>query len=235
MNELMQSACSRSFSRADEAGAVGESVMRFSFLRNRLLAVAAALLLVGAQAALADVPSPAAPVATPDPAVTYHIGAGDILHVFVWNHPELTVDVPVRPDGMVSTPLVENVPAAGKTPTELARTLEQSLSEYVRAPKVNVIVTGFVGAVSDQIRVVGQAAKPQSLPFKAGMTVLDVVIAVGGLGEFAAGNRSQIVRREGTKETRIKVRVADIVNKGDLRTNVAMHPGDVLIIPESRF
>jgi polysaccharide export outer membrane protein len=165
----------------------------------------------------------------------YRIGAGDGLHVFVWNHPELTVTVAVRPDGLVSTPLVENMQAAGKTPSQLARDMETALSEYVRTPKVNVILTGFVGNSPDQIRVVGQAAKPQSLPYKANLTVLDVLIQAGGLSEYAAGNRARIVRRVGEQQVTIPVRLNDIQNKGDMRTNVPMLPGDVLIIPESRF
>jgi polysaccharide export outer membrane protein len=165
----------------------------------------------------------------------YRIGAGDKLNVYVWNHPELTLEVPVRPDGKISTPLIESLPAAGKTPLQLAREMEAALSEYVRAPKVNVIVTGFVGDLPDQVRVIGQAAKPQSLPFRANMTVLDVLIASGGLGQFAAGNRAHIVRTVDGQPTKIKVRLADIAEKGDLRTNIPVRPGDVLVIPESRF
>jgi polysaccharide export outer membrane protein len=165
----------------------------------------------------------------------YHVGAGDQLNVYVWNHPELTLTVPVRPDGKISTPLIESLPAAGKTPTELAREMEAALSEYVRSPKVNVIVTGFVGDLPDQVRVIGQAAKPQSLPYRANMTVLDVLIASGGLAPFAAGNRAHIVRMVDGKSIKIKVRLADIAEKGDLQTNVAVRPGDVIVIPESRF
>ena len=173
----------------------------------------------------------------PEPAIQteYRIGPGDNLQVFVWNHPELTVTVPVRPDGLISTPLVENMRAEGKTPSQLSRDLEQALAEYVRSPTVNVIVTQFVGAYGDQIRVVGQAQQPQSLPYRANMTVLDVMIAVGGLAEYASGNRAVIVRREGDQQRRISVRLDDLLNDGDIGANVAMRPGDVLIIPESRF
>ena len=175
--------------------------------------------------------------AAPEPTVQteYRIGPGDNLQVFVWNHPELTVTVPVRPDGLISTPLVENLKAEGKTPSQLSRDLETALAEYVRSPTVNVIVTQFVGAYGDQIRVVGQAQEPKSLPYRANMTVLDVMIAVGGLAEFAAGNRAVIVRREGDKQLRIPVRLTDLLNDGDIGANVTMRPGDVLIIPESRF
>jgi polysaccharide biosynthesis/export protein len=164
----------------------------------------------------------------------YHIGPGDSLNVFVWNHPDLSVTVPVRPDGMISTPLAENVVAVNKTPSELARDLEGALGAYVRAPKVNVIVMAFVGS-ADQVRVVGQAAKPQSLPYHAGMTLLDVMIAVGGLSQYAAGNRAKIVRGVPPNQQDISVRLNDLLGKGKLKANVEMRPGDVLLIPESRF
>jgi polysaccharide biosynthesis/export protein len=184
----------------------------------------------GGRTKVVDAPPPEAPVQT-----EYRIGPGDTLQVFVWNHPELTVTVPVRPDGLISTPLVENLGAAGKTPSQLSRDLEKALAEYVRSPTVNVIVTNFVGALADQVRVVGQAQKPQALPYRANMTVLDVMIAVGGLSEFAAGNRAVILRQEGDKNLRIPVRLSDLVNDGDIGANLTMRPGDVLIIPESRF
>jgi polysaccharide export outer membrane protein len=157
------------------------------------------------------------------------------LQIFVWGHPELSVTLPVRPDGMLSTPLIEDINAAGKTPSELARDMELALSEYVRTPTVNVIVQDFVGAYGDQVRVVGQAAKPQSIPYRANMTLLDVMITVGGLAEFAAGNRAVLVRQEDGKQTRTIVRLRDLLDDGDISANLAMRPGDVLIIPESRF
>ena len=165
----------------------------------------------------------------------YRIGPGDTLQVFVWNHPELTVTVPVRPDGMISTPLISGVPAAGKTAPDLARDLETALSEFVRNPTVSVMVTTFVGTYADQIRVVGQASEPMALSYRANMTLLDVMIAVGGLAEFAAGNRAVIVRQQDGKQARIKVRLRDLLDDGDISANVPMRPGDVLIIPESRF
>lgn len=176
--------------------------------------------------------APAAPAAE---TTEYRIGPGDTLQVFVWNQPELTVTVPVRPDGMISTPLIAGVPAAGKTAPELAKDLEVALSEFIRNPTVSVMVTSFVGTYADQIRVVGQAAKPQSLPYRANMTLLDVMIAVGGLAEFAAGNRAVLVRQEGGKQIRQEVRLRDLLDDGDISANIAMRPGDVLIIPESRF
>lgn len=165
----------------------------------------------------------------------YVIGPGDGLQVFVWGHPDLTSEVTVRPDGNISTPLVEDMPAAGNTPTELARLVEERLSEYVRLPTVTIIVQSFVGEYERQVRVVGQAAEPQSLNYRDGMTLLDVMISVGGLSEFAAGNRAKLVRRIGGDEQVIQVRLDDLLNKGDLSQNVRVRPGDVLIIPESFF
>jgi len=164
----------------------------------------------------------------------YIIGPGDTLQIFVWNHPELTVTVPVRPDGQLSTPLVENMPAAGKTASELARNLEGKLAEYVRSPTVNVIVTQPMSTFS-QVKIIGQVAKPQAIPYRNGMTVMDVILAAGGLTEFAAGNRAKIVRTQDGKTQDMKVRLSDLVNKGDMKQNVAMQPGDVIVVPQSRF
>ena len=176
-----------------------------------------------------------AAASAPQQTSEYRIGPGDTLQVFVWNQPELTVTVPVRSDGMISTPLISGVPAEGKTASQLAKDLEVALSEYVRNPTVSVMITGFVGAYADQIRVVGQAAKPQALPYRANMSLLDVMIAVGGLAEFAAGNRAVLVRTDDGKQTRTTVRLRDLLDDGDISANVTMRPGDVLIIPESRF
>ena len=165
----------------------------------------------------------------------YIIGPGDNLEVFVWGHDDLTIAVQVRPDGAISTPLVEDMKAAGKSPTQLARDIETVLEEYVRSPTVTVIVQSFVGEYARQIRVVGQAVEPQALPYRDGMTVLDVMIAVGGLSEFASGNRAKIVRRENGQQVEIRVKLNDLLNKGNMKQNVRMVPGDVLIIPESVF
>ncbi|HNP35718.1 MAG TPA: polysaccharide export protein [Woeseiaceae bacterium] len=165
----------------------------------------------------------------------YVIGAGDVLQVFVWGHDDLSTEVSVRPDGYISTPLVEDMQAAGRTPTELARAVEARLGEYVRSPTVTIIVQTFVGEYDQQIRVVGQAAEPKSLNYRAGMTLLDVMIAVGGLSELSAGNRAKVIRKENGLEKTIKVRLEDLLNKGDMRQNIRMKPGDVLIIPESIF
>lgn len=165
----------------------------------------------------------------------YEIGPGDTLQIFVWDHADLSTGVAVRPDGKISTPLVEDLMAAGKTPTELAREIEGVLQQYVRTPVVTVIMTGFVGDSNQQVRVVGQAVSPRALQYRQGMTVLDVIIQVGGLSEFAAGNRAKIVRTEGGEEITIKVRLNDLLNDGDIRENIKMMPGDVLIIPQSIF
>jgi polysaccharide export outer membrane protein len=164
----------------------------------------------------------------------YIIGPGDSLQVFIWRNAELSTTVPVRPDGKISTPLVEDMVAVGKTPSKLARDIEAVLSEYIRSPQVNVIVTNAVSTFS-QVRVVGQVTTPQALPYREGMTVLDAILAVGGLDEFAAGNRGKIVRVVGGKQKEVKVRIGDLVNKGDVSQNVPLKPGDVLVVPESRF
>ena len=165
----------------------------------------------------------------------YVIGPGDRLQVFVWGHDDLTSTVTVRPDGEISTPLVEDMRAAGKTPTELARAVEGVLSDYVRTPTVTIIVQQFVGEYDRQVRVVGQATEPQALSYRNGMTLLDVMIEVGGLSEFASGNKAKIVRKTNGGEDVIKVRIGDLLNKGRMDQNVKMMPGDVLIIPESIF
>ncbi len=178
----------------------------------------------------ADIPEIAA--ATPE---DYSIGPGDSLQIFVWDHQDLSTGVQVRPDGKISTPLVEDLQAAGRTPTQLARDIEGALSEYVRTPVVTVIMQGFVGEQALQVRVVGQAASPQALQYRQGMTVLDVMIQVGGLSEFAAGNRAKIVRRSASGESEIKVRLENLINDGDISENVEMRPGDILVIPQSWF
>jgi polysaccharide export outer membrane protein len=164
----------------------------------------------------------------------YIVGPGDVLEVFVWRNPELSVTVPVRPDGKISTPLVENMVAIGKTPQQLARDMEVVIAEYVRSPKVNIIVTTAASAFS-LVKVVGQVAHPQALPYREGMTVLDAILAVGGLGQFASGNRARIVRVEHGQQTTIHVKLADLVNSGDVRENMPLKPGDVLVVPQSIF
>jgi polysaccharide export outer membrane protein len=195
--------------------------------------VAAGLIL----AACAHAPT-TKPVSTNKHAKTtsdYLIGPGDRLRVFVWRNPEISVTVPVRPDGRISTPLVEDMVAVGKTPSHLSRDIEKVLAKYIRTPIVTVIVTDFVGTFGEQIRVIGQAANPKALSYREKMTLLDVMIQVGGLAEFAAGNRAKLVRYEHGEQTVLRVRLQDLVEKGDISANMFMRPGDVLIIPEARF
>lgn len=166
---------------------------------------------------------------------SYIIGPGDVIQVFVWRNPELTVSVPVRPDGKVSTPLVEDITAVGKTPSALARDIESRLAEYIRSPQVNVIVTTPQSSFS-RVTVVGQVKTPGSIAFREGMTILDVMLEVGGLGEFAAGNRAKLVRKDSSGQpVESRVRLDDLVRKGRLKENRSVQPGDVIIVPESVF
>lgn len=177
---------------------------------------------------------PAAPPAAMTDSYNYIIGPGDTVNIVVWRNPELSLSVPVRPDGKITTPLVEDLPAMGKDPSTLARDIEKALAKYIRDPVVTVIVTGFVGPYSEQIRVIGEAAKPQILAYKQKMSLLDVMIAVGGMTDFADGNRATILRAsEDGKQ--YSVRLKDLVKRGDVSANVEMKPGDVLIIPQSWF
>lgn len=177
---------------------------------------------------------PTAPSAAATPDYNYIVGPGDTLNVIVWRNPELSLAVPVRPDGKVTMPLVDELVAQGKTSVQIARELEKVLGKLVRDPVVTVIVTGFVGPYSEQIRVVGEAAKPQALPYKQKMTLLDVMIAVGGLTDFADGNGASIMRAsDGDK--RYGVRLKDLIKRGDISANVEMKPGDILIIPQGWF
>ena len=179
-------------------------------------------------------PTPAPPSTDIKASDSYIIGPGDTLEVFVWRNSELSTTVPVRPDGKISTPLVEDMVAVGKTPPQLARDMEKVLSEYVRAPKVNIIVKTAASAFS-LVKVVGQVQHPAALPYRDGMRVLDAILAVGGLTQFASGNRARIVRVENGKETVIHVKVADLVNSGDIKQNELLKPGDVLVVPQSMF
>ncbi len=177
---------------------------------------------------------PPAPSSAASSDYNYHIGPGDTVNIVVWRNPELSMSVPVRPDGKLAAPLIEDLPAIGKNPTTLARDIEQALSKFIRDPVVTVIVTQFVGPYSEQIRVVGEAAKPQVLPYKQNMTLLDVMIAVGGMTDFADGNGASILRAaDGNKQ--YSVRIKDLVKRGDVSANVEMKPGDVVIIPRSWF
>ena len=165
----------------------------------------------------------------------YVIGPGDVLEVFVWQNPDLSVTVPVRPDGRISVPLLQDVEAAQKTPPQLAQDISKGLTEFVQRPEVTVIVKEFIGPYSQQVRVIGEAAKPQAIPYRTRMSVLDVMIAAGGLTQFAAGNRAMIVRKVGDREEELPVNLDALLKDGDISANVQVMPGDILIIPQSWF
>lgn len=199
--------------------------IRFCFI-TLLLGVASCASTGGSEAALCPVPE--------DSSQDYIIGAGDTLEIFVWREPELSGTIPVRPDGKISISLVEDMIAVGKTPTELARDMEEVLGEYLRLPKVNIIVASEGSA--NQIQVIGNVVSPQSIAYRDNIRILDVVVAVGGLDDFAAGNRSQVIRmlEDGTT-AECRIRLNNLLEDGDMSQNIFMYPGDVLIVPESRF
>jgi polysaccharide export outer membrane protein len=192
---------------------------------------ASTLVLGGCASTQPAAPVNAAAITAPD----YRIGPGDGLSIIVWRNPEVSMTLTVRPDGKISTPLVEDLPASGRTPTELARDIEKSLSKVIQQPTVTVVVTSFVGMFDQQVRVIGQAAKPQALQFRENMSLMDVMIAVGGITDFASGNRAKIVRSYGGQQTTIPVRLNDLIKDGNVAANMRMYPGDVLVIPESFF
>lgn len=205
-------------------------------LWGRAVRLSVAVAAVMALAACSGRPTlpPAEPTATalgPE----YIIGPLDSLNIFVWRQPELTETVPVRPDGRISVPLIEDLPAAGRTSTQLARDIEAKLKKFVQDPVVTVIVTGFNGPFDQQVRVIGEAAHPQAIPYRENMTLLDAMIAVGGLTQFAAGNRATLVRVADGKQTEYRVHISDLINDGDVSANVQLLPGDVLIIPQSWY
>jgi polysaccharide biosynthesis/export protein len=206
---------------------VGRSVLAL-LARGALLSVLAFLAACGTNR------YPPAPAAAPTSDYRYLIGPLDTLNIIVWRNPELSLSVPVRPDGNISTPLVEDLRAVGRNPTELARDIEKALSKYTRDPVVTVVVTAFQGAVTEQIRIVGEAARPQAIAYRQNMTLLDVMIQVGGLTDFADGNAAVLIRgRE--KGASYGVRLKDLIKRGDISANVDVSPGDVLIIPQSWF
>jgi polysaccharide biosynthesis/export protein len=177
---------------------------------------------------------PPAPPQAASPDYNYLIGPLDSLQIIVWRNPDLSMTVPVRPDGKVTLPLVEDLPALGKNPSQLARDIEAAMGKLIRDPVVSVVVTSFVGPYSEQIRVVGEAARPQALPYRQRMTLLDVMIAVGGITDFADGNAASILRTS-DGSSQYGVRLKDLLKRGDVSANVEMKPGDVLIIPQSWF
>lgn len=203
-----------------------------SWLQSVVRASAWALLVLLAACSTNRFPLAPATAASPD--YRYLIGPLDSLNIIVWRNPELSMTVTVRPDGNISTPLVEDLRAVGRNPSDLARDIEKALSKYTRDPVVTVVVTGFQGPVSEQIRVIGEAAKPQAIPYRQNMTLLDVMIQVGGLTDFADGNAAVLVRGK-ENGTTYGVRLRDLIKRGDVSANVDVRPGDVLIIPQSWF
>lgn len=165
----------------------------------------------------------------------YLIGAGDVVNIFVWRNPEVSGTFVVRPDGMITTSLVEDIPVSGKTPTELARAIEEILATYLREPTVTVTVNNFVGPFSEQIRVIGEASEPKSINYTQQMTLLDVMIRVGGLTEFADGNDAILVRVENGIQKQYEIYIEDLIKNGEISANVDVLPGDIIVIPETWF
>ena len=202
------------------------------FKTSWCVAVAGLVLMLGACTS-SQAPAPIS--AGKSPNLHYIIGPGDSLNIQVWRNPEVSASVPVRPDGKISTPLVEDLEAANKTPSQLARDIEKALAKFIQDPIVTVIVTGFVGPYDSQVRVIGQAARPQALQYREKMTLLDVMIAVGGITDFAAGNKANLVRNVDGKQQQFRVRLESLIRDGDISANVEVLPGDILVIPESFF
>ncbi|MFC0250935.1 XrtA/PEP-CTERM system exopolysaccharide export protein [Massilia consociata] len=200
-------------------------------IKRAAQAVAVSCLFVLGGCASTQPPVETAPAINPE----YLIGPGDSINIIVWRNPEVSMSVPVRPDGKITTPLVEDLPAAGKTSTQLARDIEAALAKFIQQPVVTVVVTNFVGNFNEQIRVIGQAARPQALPYRKDMSLMDVLIAVGGVTEFAAGNRASLIRTVDGKQQKLQLRLDDLIKDGDISANMPMRPGDVLVIPESFF
>ena len=165
----------------------------------------------------------------------YRIGSDDSLQIFIWRNPELSTSVSVRPDGRITIPLIEDLPATGKTPTELARDIEKKLATYIQDPIVTVIMQGFVGPFQDRVRIVGEAARPQALPYRSTMTLLDVMIQVGGITDFAAGNRATVTRLVKGKQRSYRLLLDDLLRDGNMSANVKIRPGDLIVIPEAWF
>jgi polysaccharide export outer membrane protein len=206
------------------------------FTINTYIARAGVLLAVAAMVGCSSTPTyPPAPAQTGSYDWNYLIGPGDTVNVFVWRNPEVSGSFPVRPDGKMTMNLIEDLQASGKTPTQLARDIEKSLSKYIQEPIATVIVGGGIGPFDQQLRVVGEAAKPQALNYREKMSLIDLMIAVGGLTDFAAGNKAYILRTQDGKQERLGVRLEDLLKGGDVSANVDMRPGDVLVVPESLF
>jgi len=205
--------------------------------RSRAILFAAAVALLGLAGCDSLQTLPTAPVLkdTESLDTSYRIGSDDSLQIFVWRNPELTTTVQVRPDGRITVPLIEDLPATGKTPTELARDVEKALGVFIQDPIVSVIVQRFVGPFEDRVRVVGEAQRPQALPYRSTMTLLDAMIDVGGLTDFAAGNRATLTRTVDGKQQSYRLLLDNLMRDGDMAANVRIMPGDIIVIPEAWF
>lgn len=213
--------------RASITSAMGRAVRRFAIIG---LGLAATAIMAGC-ASHGGAPPPTAQAEAAD----YLIGPGDTLQIFVWRNPDLSTSVPVRPDGRISIPLVEDIDCAGKTPTQLARDIEVKLKKFVTDPVVTVIVSNFVGPFAQQVRVVGEASQPKAIPYRDNMSALDAMIATGGLTPYAAGDRATLVRTVDGHQQSYRLRLGDLLKDGDMSANVQLQPGDVIIIPQSYF
>jgi polysaccharide biosynthesis/export protein len=211
-----------------------DPAMDIPFLHRVLRALALSCAAIALTACSTLGSYPAAPSAVDAPSLRYKIGPLDTLNIVVWRNPELSSTITVRPDGFISTPLVEDMQAAGRNPSDLSRDIEKALAKYIRDPVVSIVVSNFQGVYSDQIRIVGEAAKPQAVAYRQNMTILDVMIQVGGLTDFADGNGAVLIRgAEGGKQ--YSVRLKDLLRRGDISANVAVMPGDIVIVPQSWF
>ncbi|OYO28713.1 XrtA/PEP-CTERM system exopolysaccharide export protein [Janthinobacterium sp. PC23-8] len=206
------------------------NALRRALITRVLACASAAIVLAGCRTQHA-----LAPAEDSAPLHDYLIGPGDSVNILVWRNPEVSLTVAVRPDGKITTPLVEDLMASGKTSTQLARDIEQALGKFIQQPVVTVIVTNFAGPYAEQIRVIGAAAKPQALPYRQGMSLMDVLITVGGITDFAAGNKASVIRVRDGAQQQMRVRLDDLLRDGDISANIMMRPGDVLLIPESFF
>jgi len=206
-------------------------------LTKKSLSLAAILLSLVVGACSGPETLPTTPVVSKEEqdALPYRIGSDDSLSIFVWRNNELSTSVSVRPDGKITIPLIEDLPATGKTPTELARDVEKQLAKYIQDPIVTIMVQRFVGPFADRVRIVGEAARPQALPYRSTMTLLDVMISVGGITEFAAGNRATITRVTDGEQKTYRIYIDDLLRSGDMSANVKILPGDVIVIPEAWF
>jgi polysaccharide biosynthesis/export protein len=213
---------------------IGQIIGQRVFRAGRYAAVALVVALSGC-AGLEELPAAQIQPDVYDETTEFRIGSGDSFTIFVWRNPELSTGTSVRPDGKITIPLIEDLPVTGKTPTQVAREIEKKLAVYVQDPIVVVMMRSAIGPLDDQIRIVGEASRPQALPYRSTMTLLDVMIAVGGITDFAAGNRATLMRLDDGKQVFYRLRIDDLLRDGDMSANVKIRPGDVIVVPEAWF